>query len=62
MPQREIGKIFGVDYSPVSQNRRRLNEKLKSSKKLRNQFERIDHSISNMSKRKIWPPPHYQIA
>lgn len=50
MTQREIGEIFGVDYSTVSQNRKRLNEKLKSSRALRNQFEKIDHSISGLSK------------
>jgi hypothetical protein len=52
MTQREIGEIFGVDYSTVSQNRRRLSERLKSSEKLRKQFERIDQSISNVSKTK----------
>ena len=33
--QKEIGAIFGVDYSTVSQNRVRLKTELKSSRKLK---------------------------
>ena len=39
--QREIGEIFGVDCSTVSQRRARLKTKLKSSRKLKKQFQRI---------------------
>ena len=39
--QKEIGAIFGVDYSTVSQSRARLKTKLKSSRKLKKQFHRI---------------------
>lgn len=51
--QKEIGSLFGVDYSTVSQNRSRLKAKLKSSRKLKNQFNRIVEQIEVMSKRKI---------
>ena len=49
MTQREIGEIFRVDYTTCSQNRKGLNERLKSSRALKNQFERIDHSICGLS-------------
>jgi len=39
--QKEIGAIFGVDYSTVSQSRAHLKTKLKSSHKLKKQFQRI---------------------
>ena len=39
--QKEIGTIFGVDYSAVSQNRVRLKKKLKIDHKLKNQFDRF---------------------
>ena len=39
--KKEIGAIFGVDYSIVSQNRVRLKTKLKSSRKLKKQFHRL---------------------
>jgi putative transposase len=48
--QDEIGSLFGIDYSTVSQNRARLKAKLKSSRKLKNQFSRIVEQIENMSK------------
>jgi len=32
----EIGEIFDVDYSTMSQNRARLKAKLKSNRKLQN--------------------------
>ena len=40
--QREIDAIFGVDYSTISQSRARLKTKLKSSRKLKKQFHRIE--------------------
>jgi hypothetical protein len=54
--QKEIGAIFGVDYSTVSQNRVRLKAKLKSSRKLRKQFHRLLEQIDKLSNTKIRLP------
>ena len=51
--QKEIGAKFGVDYSTVSQNRVRLKTKLKSSRKLTNQYDRILNQIEKLSIEKI---------
>ena len=51
--QRELGEIFGVDYSTVSQNRSRIKRKLQKDKQLREQFEKIEQRISLLSKQKI---------
>jgi REP element-mobilizing transposase RayT len=51
--QQEIGAIFGVDYSTVSQSRARLRAKLKTSRKLKKQFHRIQDQILNLSNSKI---------
>jgi REP element-mobilizing transposase RayT len=51
--QREIGAIFGVDYSTVSQSRARLRARLNSSRKLKKQFDRIQEQISKLSNSKI---------
>ena len=51
--QKEIGAIFGVDYSTVSQSRSRLKTKLKSNRKLKNQFHRIREQINKLSNPKI---------
>ena len=51
--QKEIGAMFGVDYSTVSQNRARLNAKLKSSRKLKKQYDRILTQIEKLSNSKI---------
>ena len=50
---KEIGEIFGVYYSPVSRSRARLKAKLKSNRKLKKQFYRIQDEILNMSNSKI---------
>ena len=50
--QKEIGAIFGVDYSTVSQSRARLKTKLKSSRKLKKQFHRILAQIEKKSNSK----------
>ncbi len=42
----EIGKIFGVDYSTVSQGRKRLREKMQKDKKLRALVIRIEQKLS----------------
>ncbi len=51
--QKEIGEIFGVDYSTVSQNRVRLKKKLKSNRKLKKQFDDLVKRINNLSNKKI---------
>jgi chromosomal replication initiation ATPase DnaA len=51
--QKEIGAVFGVDYSTVSQSRSRLKTKLKSNRKLKNQFHRIREQINKLSNPKI---------
>jgi DNA-directed RNA polymerase specialized sigma subunit len=51
--QKEIGAIFGVDYSTVSQSRRRLKTKIKSHRKLNKQFRQILKQIENLSNSKI---------
>jgi chromosomal replication initiation ATPase DnaA len=50
MTQRGIGELFGVDYSTVSQNRRRLKHKMESEKKLKKQFEGLERKIEKLSK------------
>lgn len=42
----EIGRIFGVDYSTVSQGRKRLREKMQRDRKLRDLIERIERRMS----------------
>ena len=51
--QKEIGAIFGVDYSTVSQSRSRLKTKIKSNRKLKNQFNQIQSQINKLSNTKI---------
>ena len=51
--QKEIGAIFGVDYSTVSQSRARLKAKLESNRKLKKQFHRLLEQIHKLSKTKI---------
>ena len=47
--QAEIGAIFGIDYSTVSQSRTRLKAKLKSSRKLNKQFKQIKEQVMKLS-------------
>jgi REP element-mobilizing transposase RayT len=42
----EIGKILGVDYSTVSQGRKRLREKMQKDRDLRVLMERIEEKLS----------------
>ncbi len=42
----EIGKIFGVDYSTVSQTRKRLALKIEKDQELRKLIERIEKKLS----------------
>ena len=42
----EIGDMMGVDYSTVSQGRKRLREKLKSDKNLSQFIQKIESGLS----------------
>ena len=42
----EIGEMMGVDYSTVSQWRKRLREKLKTDKNLSKLMERVERRLS----------------
>ncbi len=42
----EIGRIMGVDYSTVSQGRKRLREKLQKDKKLKQIVRKIESKLS----------------
>jgi chromosomal replication initiation ATPase DnaA len=53
LSQRELGKVFAVDYSTISQNRSRLKRRLLRHKKMQRQFEEIERRMGNLSKRKI---------
>jgi hypothetical protein len=50
---KEIGAIFGTDYSSVSQSRAHLKTNLKASRKLKKQFNRIQEQIDKLSTSKI---------
>lgn len=43
----EIGRLFRIDYGPVSQERKRLREKLLNDKKLRALLGRIESNLSS---------------
>lgn len=47
--QKQIGQMFGVDYSTVSVNRARLKSRLKSDSKLNKLFKQIQEQIINLS-------------
>lgn len=53
LSQRELGEVFGVDYSTISQNRSRLKGRLQSDKRIYGQFEQIERQIEKLSKQKI---------
>ncbi len=42
----EIGRLLGVDYSTVSQGRKRLTEKMKKDRKLRKLVNTIEQQLS----------------
>jgi hypothetical protein len=49
--QPEIGRIVGgIDYSAVSQARRRLQKRLEQDQKLRKRFNELSDQLSNLSK------------
>jgi len=43
----EIGRLFGIDYGPVSQERKRLREKLPNNRKLRALMSQIEGKLSS---------------
>ncbi len=45
---REIGEIFGVDYSTVSQGRKRFREKIKSDAYLRSAIDKVEQQLSKI--------------
>ncbi len=45
---REVGELFGVDYSTVSQNRKRLRERVKKDKKTETLLDRIELKLSRI--------------
>jgi len=47
--QEDIGKVFGVDYSTVSQNRKRLKPKIEKDLKLSKAFKKIVERLDEMS-------------
>jgi len=42
---REIGRMMGVGYTAVSQERRRLREKAEKDKKIQTLIQRIEHNL-----------------
>lgn len=48
--QEEIGEIFGVDYSTVSQNRKRLRGQIESNQEIKRSFEEIGKRLDKLSK------------
>ncbi len=44
----EIGRIMGVDYSTVSQGRKRLSEKLQKDRKLRKLVSQLEGKLSRL--------------
>ena len=42
----DIGELIGVDYSTVSQGRKRLREKIEKDKKLKQLVDRIERRLS----------------
>ena len=49
---REIGSLLGVDYSTVSQGRKRLYSKTEKDKHIQSVVSRIEGRLSRI---KIWP-------
>jgi hypothetical protein len=47
--QKQIGQMFGVDYSTVSVNRARLKSRLKIDHSLKKQFDQIEEKITDLS-------------
>ena len=45
---REIGNLLGVDYSTVSQGRKRLRDKAEKDKEIRSVLENINKELSRI--------------
>jgi putative transposase len=43
----QIGRVFGIDYGPVSQERKRLREKMQRDRKLFSLFRRLETILSS---------------
>jgi DNA-directed RNA polymerase specialized sigma subunit len=50
LDQKEIGKIFGIDCSTVSQHRSRLVMQIKGDKELQETMNRIKDALDKLSK------------
>ena len=46
LSNREIGELFGVDYSTVSQSRKRLRQAMKHDEELQSLFRKIERLLS----------------
>jgi chromosomal replication initiation ATPase DnaA len=49
LDQKGIGKIFGIDYSTVSQHRRRLAMQIKEDKELHETINRVKDVLDKLS-------------
>ena len=50
MTNPEIGRLFGVDYSAVSQERRRLRASVEGDRKVREMLQRLEDELSRIEK------------
>jgi putative transposase len=50
MTNPEIGRLFGVDYSSVSQERKRLRQRMEKDGKISSQHRDIEHEMSRLKK------------
>lgn len=50
MTQKDIGEIFGIDYSTVSRNRKRLKDYIGSDNKMKKKFDRIEYIVARVAK------------
>jgi putative transposase len=54
LPQAQIGRLVGgIDYSGVSQVRRRLRERLNGETRIRRRFDELSKKLANLSRLKI---------
>ena len=50
MTNPEIGRLFGVDYSSVSQERKRLRQRLEKDKRISSLHRNIEHEMTRLKK------------
>ena len=64
--QPEIGRLAGgIDYSAVSQARKRLHIRMEQEPKLKKRFNKLSNQLLRLSRTKIWPHsllPHFAFA